>query len=424
MKSKTIILKNGARLVMITGLSTNAVTLAAFIRAGFRFDPIDKPGLAHFAEHMIFDGTESFPSTKEEAQAIDQYGGWHMAFTWIEHQRHIVHVPKDYTSIGLNVLLETLSKPLIKKSEVEKEKGVVREEILKNLSDPTRAIWDYAWLPLFFQNTRIGRPYSGTIEDLKKISQTDVKKFISNNYTPQKTVFIVAGDIEEKLIIDLFEKDYRVSNHLNKKSEPDPLMPQRNKRVLVHKDPRYYQTSIFIGVETVPYTSPFKPVLEIVREILGGYYGTNLIQTLRDKGGLIYDWACYADNFTESGYIIFNVSVAHENVYKVISIILTEFDRLAKGDLSDEEIEIAKGHLIGSIYANVERGLDYVEWYGMQELLNPQNVLSVQEQIRVYQSIDNKEIKTIASKYTDKSKILVGVVGQADESHIMNLLLR
>lgn len=181
------VFNNGLSLVMITDLSTNAVTLAAFIKAGFRFDPIDKPGLAHFAEHMIFDGTESFPTTKEEAQAIDRYGGWHMAFTWIEHQRHIVHVPKDHASIGLKILLETLSKPLIKKSEVEKEKGVIQEEILKNLSDPSRAIWDYAWLPLFFQNTHIGRPYSGTIEDLKKISQKDVKKFISNNYTPQKT---------------------------------------------------------------------------------------------------------------------------------------------------------------------------------------------------------------------------------------------
>lgn len=423
MKYKTITLKNGARLVMITGLSTNAVTLAAFIKAGFRFDPIDKPGLAHFAEHMIFDGTKSFPSTKEEAQAIDRYGGWHMAFTWIEHQRHIVHVPKDYASIGLKVLLETLSKPLIRKSEVVKEKGVVKEEILKNLSDPTRAIWDYAWLPLFFKNTHIGRPYSGTIEDLKKISQIDVKKFIANNYTPQKTVFIVAGDIEEKFIIDFLEKEYKISKSLNKKSKPDPLMPQRNKRVLVHKDPSYYQTSIFIGVETVQYRSSLKPVLEVVREILGGYYGTNLIQALRDKGGLIYDWACFTDNFDESGYIIFNVAVAHENVYKVISIILAEFNRIAKGDISDEEIEIARGHLIGSIYANVEKGVDYVDWYGMQELLNPQNVLSIQEQIDVYKKVKKREIIAAASQFLNKDKILIGIVGSAEESLVMDLLI-
>lgn len=422
MKYKTITLKEGARLVMITDLSTNAVTLAAFIRAGFRFDPTNKPGLAHFTEHIIFDGTKSFPSAKEEAQAIDKYGGWHMAFTWIEHQRHIVHVPKDYALIGLKVLLETLSKPLIKKSEVEKEKGVVQEEILKNLSDPTRAIWDCAWLPLFFQNTHIGRPYSGTIEDLKRISQTDVKKFISNNYTPQKTAFIVAGDIEEKLIIDLLEKEYRMSSSINKESKLDPLIPQRNKRVLVHKNPSYYQTSIFIGVETVPYASPLKPVLEIIREILGGYFGTNLIQTLRDKGGLIYDWACYTDNFTESGYIIFNVAVAHENVYKVIIIILAEFSRLAKGDISDEEIEIAKGHLIGSIYANVERGLDYVDWYGIQELLNPQNILSVQEQIDIYKKIEKQNIITAASKFFNKDKILIGIIGGAEESLVRNLL--
>ncbi|MFH1827200.1 MAG: pitrilysin family protein [bacterium] len=422
MKYKTTILKNGARLVMITNLSTNAVTLAAFIKAGFRFDPTNKPGLAHFTEHMIFNGTESFPTTKEEAQAIEKYGGWHMAFTWIEHQKHIVHVPKNHISIGLKVLLETLSRPLIKKSEVEKEKGVVQEEILKNLSDPTKAIWDYAWLPLFFQNTHISRPYSGTIEDVKKISHVDVKKFINNNYTSKNTVFIVAGDIEEKLIIELIEKDYKVSNHLNKKNKFNPLIPQRDKRVLVHKETSYHQTSIFIGVETVSYTSQIKPVLEIIREILGGFYGTNLIQTLRDKGGLIYDWACYTDNFTESGYIVFNVSVAHENVYKVISIILKEFNRLADGNISNKEIEIAKGHLIGSIYANVETGLDFVEWYGMQELLNHQNVLSVQKQIDIYKKIKKQTIIEIASKFLNKDKILIGLVGNAEESRVMNLL--
>lgn len=422
MKYKKIALKNGASLIMITGLSTNAVTLAAFIKAGFRFDPTNKPGLAHFTEHMIFDGTESFPSTREEAQAIDKHGGWHMAFTWIEHQRHIVHVPKDYASIGLKVLLESLSKPLIKKSEINKEKGVVQEEILKNLSDPTRAIWDYAWLPLFFQNTHIGRPYSGTIDDLKKISQTDVKKFVSKNYIPQKTVFIVTGDIEEKLIIDLIEKGYKKSNGINKEIKLDPLTPQGTKRVLVHNDPSYYQTSIFVGIETVPYASPLKSVLEIVREMLGGYFGANLIQTLRDKGGLIYDWGCFTDNFNESGYIIFNVAVAHENVYKVIPIILAEFDRLAKGNISDEEIEIAKGHLIGSIYANVERGIDYVDWYGMQELLNPQNVLSVHEQIDIYKKVSKHEILDATSKFLNKDKILIGIVGSAEESLVMNLL--
>jgi len=78
-------LKNGLTLVTITGISTNAVAISAYIRAGFRFDPVSKPGLAHFTEHMLFNGTKSFPNPRAVAQAVEKYGGWHDAFTRIEH---------------------------------------------------------------------------------------------------------------------------------------------------------------------------------------------------------------------------------------------------------------------------------------------------------------------------------------------------
>ncbi len=421
MKYKAINLKSGIKLVTITSLSSNAVTIAAFLKAGFRFDPVNKPGLAHFTEHMVFDGTKSFPNAREEAQAIEQYGGWHMAFTWIEHQKHTVHIPKPHFEIGIKILLETIYKPLIKDIEVSREKGVVQEEILKNLSDPSRAIWDYVWMPLFFQNTHVGRPYTGTIDDLQNISRDDVRQFISDNYTADKIVILVAGDLEHEQIVQAIEKESVSLDRLEKKRNIVKLLPKRATKVLVYEDQIYAQAAIFVGVETVPYISSVKPIFDIIREILGGYFGANLVQTLRNEGGLIYDWGCFEDNFTESGYIVFNVSTAPQNVEKVISIILNEFDRLAKGKITEKEIERAKGHLIGSIYANVEKGLDYIDWFGMQELMNPNNVLNIGDQIKIYNKITKSDVKNICAQYLNKDKILIGVLGEANETSIKKL---
>lgn len=425
MEYKREILPNGLKLVTITGLSTKAVTIEAFIKAGFRFEPSDIPGLSHFTEHLVFSGTKSFPTYRDEAEAVERYGGWHMAYTWIEEQKHFVHIPRDHFKEGVTVLLESLFAPLIKKSEVEKEKGVVKEEILKNKSDPSMAIWNYVWFPLFFQGTALARPYYGSTEAIEKISKTDVEAFIADSFLPQNTVLFVAGDIQvgyvkkrvETQVAKLLQsKSFRQSNL------PQPLQPSRKKRVIVYDDTSYYKTSVMVGVETVPITSDERHAMQIIREMLGGYFGTHLVRKLRDEGGLIYTWETFHDTISDTGYLVFHASTGHENVYKVVKLILEEFERLSSGSFTEEEVKIAKGHLIGSMIANIEKGQDYIEWYGMQELLNPEGVLSVDEQIDIYRNINEREIKKVASKYLANKNILVGVLGRASEQRLLKLL--
>lgn len=425
MKYKAINLKNGIRLITITGLSTNAVTIAAYIRAGFHLDPIDKPGLSHFVEHMVFSGTKSFPSFREEAEAVERYGGWHTAYTWIEEQKHYAHISKGRFEEGLNVLLESIFMPLIKEEEIEKEKGVIKEEVLRNKADPANAIWNYVWFPLFFQDTPLARPYYGDIEDLDKISKADVDEFISNNFIPENMILLVAGDIE---IDDIEEKIKKkvdkllVNREIKTAMNLTPLKPFRKNKIVIHNDPSYYKTSIIIGVQTVDFSSKEKHVLNLIGDLIGGYFGTNLVRKLRDKGGLIYNWGVYQDNLIDTGYLAFNTSTAHENVLKVVKIILDEFQRLSQGKITKEEVNIAKGHLTGSLLANIEKGQDYIGWYGLQELLNTKKVLSIDEQIKIYKKIDIDTIKSTAAKYLTKENILIGLLGKSVTSEIEELL--
>lgn len=425
MKYATKVLGNGLRLAMITGLSTKAVTVAVFIRAGFRFEPFDKAGLAHFVEHVVFSGTKSFPSYREEAEAVERYGGWHMAYTWIEEQKHLVHIPIDYFNQGVDVLLESIFAPLVEGSEIEKEKGVIKEEILKNKSDPAMAIWNYVWSPLFFQGTPLARPYHGDIKDIANISQKDILNFIKNNFMPQKTVLFVAGDFKDSVIKKVIEgklKNLQTDMHADVNFTLSSVKPIRKKRIFIYEDPSYYKTSIMIGVETVPFANHQRHGLNILREMLGGYFGATLVRRLRDEGGLIYAWETFQENIADTGYLVFHASTAHENVYKVIHVILDEFQRLSKGEFVDEEFDIAKGHLSGGILANIEKGQDYIEWYGMQELLNPENVLGIEEQISIYKKISMEEVKMLANKYLSKENILVGVLGRAKEHRLEKLL--
>lgn len=414
--------KNGLKLVAITGLSTKAVTITAYIRGGFRFDFKDRPGLSHFTEHIIFNATKSFPKFSTLAQAVERCGGWRSAFTWIEHQEHMVHLPKDNFEDGAKLILGTIFEPFITSSEVKKEIGVVKEEILRNKADPSRAVWDYAWLPLFFQGTNLARPYSGTADDVSIISKSDVELFISEYFQPENTTIFIAGNLEEAYIQEVVGNYNQKSKSGYKKETIIPLAPKIKKHVFVHLDRSYYQTSLAIGIQTVPFNSLLKYMFDILLEMLAGYFSTPLIQRLRDKGGLIYTWDSFQDNLSDIGYLFFNVTVAHENVNCVASIILQEFKRFADGKFTNDEIEMAKSHLIGSILVNTETGQDYIKWYGLQELLNPSNVLNIEEKIQIYKNINKEEIKKVASKYFKKDNILIGVLGTADKNQVEKLL--
>jgi len=422
MKYTRKIYKNGLRLVTITGLSTNAATITVYIRGGFRFDPQNRPGLSHFTEHIIFNATKSSPKFKVLGQTVERCGGWRSAFTWIEYQEHMVHLPKENFEDAVKLTLGTIFEPSITKSEVKKEKGVVREEILRNKSDPSKAIWDYVWSPLFFQGTNLSRPYSGTTYDISKISESDIESFVSTYFQTENVVLFVAGNLEPNYIQEVIDKyTEKYENNYEKKSIPT-LTPKIKKHILVHKDRSYYQTSIAIGIKTVSFNSLLKYTFDILRDMLAGYFGTPLIQKLRDEGGLIYTWNCYHDNLSDNGYLMFNVAVAHENVKRVTSIVLQELKRFADGKITSDEVEMAKSHLIGSILANTETGGDYIEWYGLQELLNPEHILSIEDKIALYRKITMDEIKDIAIKYFTEDNIFVGAIGKTSEASLSRLV--
>ncbi len=415
------VFKKDLSLVTITGLPTNAITIAIYVKGGFRFDPQNRPGLSHFTEHIIFNAAENSTKFSNLVQAVERCGGWRSAFTWIEYQEHIVHLPKDNFEDGLRLTLETIFEPFITNSEVEKEKGVVKEEILRNKSDPSKAIWDYVWFPLFFQGTCLARPYSGTAEDVSMLSEADVKSFTSNYFKTKNAVLFVAGNLEQTYIqeiVNRYSKKYK-SNY--KKEDARTLVPKIKKRVLVYRDDSYYQTSLVIGIQTVSANSSLKYTFDILREMLAGYFSAPLIQRLRDEGGLIYTWNSFQDNVSDTGYLLFNVTVAHENVNRVASIVLQEFKRFADGEFTNDEVEMAKSHLVGSILANTETGQDYIRWYGLQELLTPKRVLSIEDKIKLYRQISSNLIREVAGKYFRSDNIFLGAIGKTNESSLLNL---
>lgn len=400
-------LDNGSPLVLINLPGMKAATISAFIKAGFKYDPEDKPGLAHFTEHMLFDGTKKYPSNKDLSWAIERYGGWHYAFTWVEYQVHTIHLPKDQINLGINVLMDMLINPLIDEKEIEREKNMVKEEILRNRSSPEKAVLDYAWQPLFFEGTTLAHPYSGIEQDIDKLTKDDVNKFLENNFLADFTIFVVAGDFDHKMVIDLFESHAKNYSRKGEKQKAE-LISNSKERVRIYQYDGE-QASIVIGIRGVPFENKDRYKLELIKDILAGYYGAKLPQRLRE-GGLIYNWNTWQDNFSDTGYLIFRSSTAVKNVSQFVKIVLEEFKKLTMNFLSEEELVISKGHIAGELFCNIQTGLDFSNWYGIQELMTDKS-LSLEQQAEIYKNISRQEIFETAKKYFSKENIYIAVAG-------------
>jgi len=118
---------------------------------------------------------------------------------------------------------------------------------------------------------------------------------------------------------------------------------------------------------------------------------------------------------------LLNVTVEHKNVNQVASIILQEFKRFAKGGFSDDEIEMARSHLIGNILANTETGQDYIKWYELQELLSPKHVLSIKDKVDLYKKITANDTKSSA-KFFKKNNIFIAAVGKTSKTSLSKLI--
>lgn len=406
----------------ISGLPTKSVAITAFVKAGFRHDPPGKEGLAHFSEHMLFNGTKNYPSHKIEAEMLEKFGGKHTAFTWIDEQYHTVKLPQEQLSLAVSIILESLFLPLINEANIEREKNIVLEEIKRSNSNPSYAFWNKVWLDLFFQDTPLARPYYGTEEKNLKFKQPDVHDFLNTFFLPSNTSLFISGN-ELGETWSLVEKELQNIKQTKGMASIPEVAPVQKKRL--YQDSNYDSevVGVGVGVPTIPMKNvENRIVLDIIKDMIGGYFGTNLVSSLKEKGGLIYTWNMYHENLTDSGYIMFQTTCSSKNAEIVTLEILNEFERLATGNFREEEAQIAKGHLKGNVMMTIERPEDFNMWYGIQKARGLDIPLSVDEYVKKVDLVSLEDLKKVASKYFQRKNVLAGILGKADLPKVEELL--
>jgi predicted Zn-dependent peptidase len=377
-------------------------------------------GMSHYLEHMLFKGTKKYKNSKEISMIFDSYGCYINAYTDKENTSYVIKCDTQYLEKCFKVLGDIVLNTIFKKSEFEKEKHVVIEE-LKRVNDNTAVyIIDECYKLLYSDNT-LGLSTGGDENQILNFKIKKLNEFYKQFYNPNNIVISVCSDLDFKEIIKMIDK----IDLANKKNNYD-CIPKLISNNIVNNNDNYKlnlidrdleQTHISIGFKTCDIKSEDKYVLDIINAILTGSMSSLLFLNLREKYGLTYNTSIEQSEYIQGGVFIIYTSVDKSRVVKsdkgpgAITIIINTLNCIKEKGISLAELKKIKGFLKGSLTLEYEDCLNLSDYNGRQIISN-QQIISLEKLSDIYDKITLKQINTIIDKYFKKELMSVVLIGK------------
>ena len=409
------VLQNGLRVLTIPMPSFESATAMILVGAGSRYETEHNSGISHFLEHMAFKGTKKRPSAMDISSLIDGIGGEFNAFTGKETTGYYIKSAADKIEICLDVLSDMLANSLLKKEEIEKEKGVIIEEINLYEDTPPRKIGD-VYENLLYGNTPMGWDIGGRKEIIRKIEREDFLDYMSGLYSSDNMSVIIAGGISPDKTSNLIEKYFGKMGSFKTKPYTSVKEEQKKPEVLI-KQKTTEQVHFAIGVRTTHVNSPEKYPLSVLSSILGAGMSSRLFHEVREKRGLAYYVRTTSDHYQDCGTLVSTAGVDPKRVDEAISVVVSEYDKIRneKNGITDKELSKAKEYIKGHTVLELEDSRAVAGFYGMQEILED-HIENPDEYLRKIDQVSAEDVYESAQKYLIGSTLNLAIIGNFDPS--------
>lgn len=411
-------LANGLTLQAVEMPGTNVVTTLILVGAGSRYETKDIAGISHFLEHMFFKGANKYTTPKEVSEAVDSFGGEFNAFTGKEYAGYYVKSGKENLEKSVDVLSDMLLHSKFPKEEIEKERGVILEEMAMYMDAPMYQItWDFE--QLVFGDQPLGRDQIGTRELIKNVTQEQFFEYQKSLYVPSNTVITIAGAVSAK-DLELLEKafsfeDIKPSRTLGELQDLDtPTFGFRNKKT--------EQFHLSFGVQSVAENDPRYTASKVLATVLGGNMSSRMFQNVREEKGLCYSIRTYIEEFTDTGLLTTRAGVKLDDVLLAIGAIRYEYDTIRDNGISEDELQKAKNYMIGKTDLATEDTEDVAHHYSKNQLLYGLNE-SFEDWKTTIGKVTTEEVNQLAKELLKPENFrLAGIGPDIDEGEVERLL--
>jgi len=427
MKFEKTTLGNGLKLITIPMPSFESSTVLVGVGAGSRYETKNNNGISHFLEHMAFKGTKKRPSAIDISTLIDGIGGEFNAFTGKETTAYYVKSAASHVELCLDVLSDMLLNSKLAEEEIEKEKGVILEEINLYEDTPSRKIGDI-YERLLYGDTPMGWDIAGEKDIIKKISREDFTRYMGSLYSPSNMTVVVAGGIDSAKINKLVEKYFANMMPFNT-LQYKKVVDKQSKPSIMVRQKQTEQVHVALGVRTVPLSHPDHYALAVLASILGGGMSSRLFHEVREKRGLAYYVRTSSDHFIDAGTLVSTAGLDPKRVDEGISVMVEEYSKISSGNppaggkVSNQELKKGKEYLKGHLVLELEDSRSVASFYA-QEVLLEKKIRTPEEVIKNIEKVGIDDIERVAKKYIRESSLNLAVIGNFKSGQDFEKLLR
>lgn len=398
---KKSILSNGIRVISEEISHVRSISVGIWIDVGSRDENESNNGIAHFIEHMTFKGTKK-RSVREIAESLESVGGYLNAFTGKEHTCFYARVLNEFAPLAVDVLSDIIMNATFPVKELEKEKGVVIEELKNAEDDPDDIIHDYFEKALFGPHP-LGFPIIGTEQNLLSFRRGDLVEYLKHNYVPEKTIIAAAGNISHQHLLDLVERNYHAKPNQNSRNRDKRFRPTVQKIDVSEYRKPIQQAHVCLG--TVGFSMKHKQryPLMILNSLLGDGMSSRLFQNIREKYGFAYNVYSFANMLSDTGTFGAYIGTDTRHVDDSVDLIWKEFKSLRERGVTKSELERTKSQLKGGMMLSLESIPNRMMRLGSSELYFGE-FNSMDSIIERVEAVTIDEVNAVADELLRKEK--------------------
>ena len=412
------VLDNGLRVLTANLDHAQSVTCMLMLAAGSRYETPETNGIAHFSEHMFFKGTKRRPSAREIAGEIDAIGGEFNAFTGKESTAYYVKCAAEHREVALDVLVDMLRNSRFDADEIEREKGVIVEEMNMYFDTPRDYIGG-VYEELLYGDQPLGWDIIGRKETVRAATRETFMSYLDRWYHPSRIVLGIAGRIGD----DAVERAQELLGGLapSDTGDPAPVQPHANGRVKVFTK-QSDQAHVILGVPSYPLEHPDRYALQLLATVLGGGMSSRLFTEVRERRGLAYYVFGTNHSYTDAGSLYAQAGVDINRIDEAVSTIAAELKTIAAESVPADELEKARSFAKGRFVLQLESPQGLI-MFGLRKEVLERRAPDPEEVLAGLSAISAEDVQRVAQDVIADERLRLALIGPFDDAARFEKLL-
>lgn len=405
---KKVTLQNGLRVILVPQPSSLSSAVLVLVEAGSEYEKKHLNGISHFLEHLTFKGTKKRPKPGTISRQLDALGAEYNAFTGQEYTGYWAKAQKHKLPQILEIVSDLYLNPIFNAKEIDKERGVVIEELNMYEDTPMRRVHDF-FMQLLYGDQPAGWDVGGRKEVIRKLTRGDFVEYRSAHYVAPATVVVVAGAFREQSILRQVKELF---GHLKRepKGKRAKTRERQTKPGIFVKYKKTDQSHLVLGVRACDIFDNRRYALQVLSDVLGGGMSSRLFHRIREILGAAYYIKAGTDLFLDHGYINVWAGADNKRASQVVEAVMDELRRLRTDLVPPDELKKAKEHMVGNFIMSLETPDEMAGYFGGQEVLT-RRTMKPEDLAKKIQGVRAEEIRKVARSFFRNDRLNFAIIG-------------